>query len=276
VVIMGKIYVCPTPLGNLEDMTFRVIDRLKKVDFIAAEDTRHSIKLLNHFEINTSMISYHEHNEMSRSGEIIERIKKGEDCALISDAGMPGISDPGQILIKKAIEVNIEVEVLSGGSAFLLALVASGFNTDRFVFEGFLPRKSGEKIDRLIELKEERRTLIFYEAPHRIIKTLKDLLKVFYDREISISREITKKFEEHIRGNISEVIDKLNEGTVKGEFVLVVKGYEGIIEKKEEITIEEQLKIFLEEGYSKKEAVKLTAKKLNARRNEVYQKSLEI
>ncbi len=273
---MGKIYVCPTPLGNLEDMTLRVINRLKEVDFIAAEDTRHSIKLLNHFEINTSMISYHEHNEMSRSEEIIERVKKDEDCALISDAGMPGISDPGQILIKKAIEENIEVEVLSGGSAFLLALVASGFNTDRFVFEGFLPRKSGEKIDRLIELKEERRTLIFYEAPHRIIKTLNNIQEVFNNREISISREITKKFEEHIRGSISEVIDKLNQGTVKGEFVIVVKGYEGIIEEKEEISIEEQLKIFLEEGHSKKEAVKLTTKKLNARRNEVYQKSLEI
>jgi len=276
VVKMSKIYVCPTPLGNLEDMTFRVIDTLRKVDFIAAEDTRHSIKLLNHFDINTKMVSYHEHNEQSRSEEIIDRVKKGEDCALISDAGMPGISDPGQILIKKALEENLEVEVLSGGSAFLLALVASGFDTDRFVFEGFLPRKSGEKTERLRELKKERRTIILYEAPHRILKTLKDILEVFDDRNISISREITKRFEEHLRGTISEVIEKLNKGTVKGEFVVVIKGFEGEIEEKEEISIEEQLKVFLEEGYSKKEAVKLTSKKLNARRNEVYQKSLEI
>ncbi len=273
---MSKIYVCPTPLGNLEDMTFRVIDTLRKVDFIAAEDTRHSIKLLNHFDINTKMVSYHEHNEQSRSEEIIDRVKKGEDCALISDAGMPGISDPGQILIKKALEENLEVEVLSGGSAFLLALVASGFDTDRFVFEGFLPRKSGEKTERLRELKKEKRTIILYEAPHRILKTLKDILEVFDDRNISISREITKRFEEHVRGTISEVIEKLNKGTVKGEFVVVIKGFEGEIEEKEEISIEEQLKVFLEEGYSKKEAVKLTSKKLNARRNEVYQKSLEI
>jgi len=276
VVKMSKIYVCPTPLGNLEDMTFRVIDTLRKVDFIAAEDTRHSIKLLNHFDINTKMVSYHEHNEQSRSEEIIDRVKKGEDCALISDAGMPGISDPGQILIKKALEENLEVEVLSGGSAFLLALVASGFDTDRFVFEGFLPRKSGEKTERLRELKKEKRTIILYEAPHRILKTLKDILEVFDDRNISISREITKRFEEHLRGTISEVIEKLNKGTVKGEFVVVIKGFEGEIEEKEEISIEEQLKVFLEEGYSKKEAVKLTSKKLNARRNEVYQKSLEI
>jgi len=276
VVKMSKIYVCPTPLGNLEDMTFRVIDTLRKVDFIAAEDTRHSIKLLNHFDINTKMVSYHEHNEQSRSEEIIDRVKKGEDCALISDAGMPGISDPGQILIKKALEENLEVEVLSGGSAFLLALVASGFDTDRFVFEGFLPRKSGEKTERLRELKKEKRTIILYEAPHRILKTLKDILEVFDDRNISISREITKRFEEHVRGTISEVIEKLNKGTVKGEFVVVIKGFEGEIEEKEEISIEEQLKVFLEEGYSKKEAVKLTSKKLNARRNEVYQKSLEI
>jgi len=276
VVIMSKIYVCPTPLGNLEDMTFRVINILKKVDFIAAEDTRHSIKLLNHFKINTNMISYHEHNEQSRSEEIITRVKNGENCALISDAGMPGISDPGEILIKKALDENIEVEVLSGGSAFLLALVASGFSTDRFVFEGFLPRKSGEKTEKLKELKEERRTLIIYEAPHRIIKTLKNIQEVFGDRQISISREITKKYEEHIRGIISQVIERLKEGIVKGEFVIVVKGFEGEVEEKEGISIEDQLKIFLQEGYSKKEAVKLTAKKLNARRNEVYQKSLEL
>jgi len=276
VVIMSKIYVCPTPLGNLQDMTFRVIDILKKVDFIAAEDTRHSIKLLNHFDINTKMISYHEHNENSRSEEIISRVKNGEDCALISDAGMPGISDPGQILIKKALDEEIQVEVLSGGSAFLLALVASGFNTDRFVFEGFLPRKSGEKIEKLKELKEERRTLIIYEAPHRIIKTLKDIEEVFGNREISISREITKKFEEQIRGDILQVINKLSKATVRGEFVVVIRGYQGIIEEKEEISIEDQLKIFLQEGYSKKEAVKLTVKKLNVRRNEAYQKSLEI
>jgi len=276
VVIMSKIYVCPTPLGNLEDMTFRVINILKKVDFIAAEDTRHSIKLLNHFKINTNMISYHEHNEQSRSEEIITRVKNGENCALISDAGMPGISDPGEILIKKALDENIEVEVLSGGSAFLLALVASGFSTDRFVFEGFHPRKSGEKTEKLKELKEERRTLIIYEAPHRIIKTLKNIQEVFGDRQISISREITKKYEEHIRGIISQVIERLKEGIVKGEFVIVVKGFEGEVEEKEGISIEDQLKIFLQEGYSKKEAVKLTAKKLNARRNEVYQKSLEL
>ena len=200
---MSKIYVCPTPLGNLDDMTFRVIGILKKVDFIAAEDTRHSIKLLNHFKINTNMISYHEHNEQSRSKEIISRVKNGEDCALISDAGMPGISDPGEILIKKALGEDIEVEVLSGGSAFLLALVASGFDTERFVFEGFLPRKSGEKSDKL----------------KRIEKTMQDKAKKFStllrNFKEETQNELTNAVQSKISSTKQDLAKKLKESVMK-------------------------------------------------------------
>lgn len=274
--MIGKLYVCPTPIGNLEDITLRVLNTLKEADFIAAEDTRHTLKLLNHFEIKKPLTSCHEHNEKEKSGNIINRILDGEDCALVSDAGMPGISDPGEILIKKAIEHEIEIIGLPGPSASILALVTSGLRTDKFVFEGFLPNKKGDRRKRLEELESEKRTLIFYESPYRIIKTLNDMKDIFGNRKISVARELTKKYEEIIRNNIEKVLERFNEKEPKGEMVVVV---EGNSEEKEvifKISIEEHIKNYIEQGFTKKEAIKLTAKERNIPKNEVYKKSFEI
>ena len=189
----GKLYICPTPIGNLEDMTYRTIRVLNEVDLIAAEDTRHSIKLLNHFEISKPLTSYHEHNKDSKGGYLINKLLDGENIALISDAGMPGISDPGEDIIKQAIENNIEIEVLPGATASITALVGSGLETGKFAFEGFLDRDKKIRRNQLEEIKEERRTIIFYESPHRLKDTLKDMLKVLGNRKIAVNREINKK-----------------------------------------------------------------------------------
>ena len=272
----GKLYVCPTPIGNLEDITLRVLNTLKQVDFIAAEDTRHTIKLLNYYEIKKQLTSYHEHNEKDKSKKIIDRIIKGEDCALVSDAGMPGISDPGEILIKEAIMKDIQIIGLPGPTASLLALVVSGLKTDKFVFEGFLSNKKSDRKNRLKELEWEKRTLIFYESPYRLVKTLVDMKEIFGNRKISIARELTKKYEEIIRSTINEIINEFEEKEVKGEIVLIVEGNdkEKIIEY--DITIEEHIKQYMEKGYSKKESVKLTAKDRKLPKNEVYKKSFDV
>lgn len=220
----GKLYICPTPIGNLEDMTYRTIRILNEVDLIAAEDTRHSIKLLNHFEISKPLTSYHEHNKDSKGGYLINKLLEGENIALISDAGMPGISDPGEDIIKQAIEHNIDIEVLPGATASITALVGSGLETAKFAFEGFLDRDKKVRRNQLEELKEERRTIIFYESPHRLKDTLKDMLKVLGNRRIAVNREITKKYQEIIREDIETVINIFNEKEVKGEFVLIVEG----------------------------------------------------
>lgn len=273
----GILYVCATPIGNLEDITLRVLNILKEVDFIAAEDTRHTIKLLNHFEIKKSMLSCHEHNENQKSGYIIERILQGESCALVSDAGMPGISDPGEILIREAIKNGIETIVVPGASAFVSALVISGLRTDKFVFEGFLPHKKGEKLKVLEKLEKENRTIIFYESPHRLLDTLKLMLKALGDREVSVSRELTKKFEETVRGKISYIIEYFEAKEVRGEFVVVIEGNDQTEENNiEEIDVEEILRKLLDEGYTKKDAVKEVVKKYKLNKNEVYQKSLGI
>ena len=221
---MSKLYLVPTPIGNLEDMTFRGIRILKEVDFILAEDTRTSGKLLKHFEIATQMHSHHMHNEHKSVKGIVQRIQNGETCALISDAGTPAISDPGFLLTRACVENNIEVDCLPGATAFVPALVNSGLPNDKFVFEGFLPVKKGRQT-RLLLLAEETRTIIFYESPHKLIKTLGHFIAYFgAERQVSVSRELTKMFEETIRGTATEVLAHYTAKPPKGEIVVVVEG----------------------------------------------------
>ena len=221
---MSKLYLVPTPNGNLEDMTFRAIRVLKEVDFILAEDTRTSGKLLKHFEISTQMHSHHMHNEHRSIEGVLNRLKNGETCALISDAGTPAISDPGFLLTRACVENNIEVDCLPGATAFVPALVNSGMPNDKFVFEGFLPVKKGRQT-RLILLAEETRTIIFYESPHKLIKTLGQFVEYFgAERQVSVSRELTKMFEETIRGTATEVLAHYTAKPPKGEIVVIVEG----------------------------------------------------
>ena len=221
---MSKLYLVPTPIGNLKDMTLRAIEVLNSVDIILAEDTRNSGKLLKHFDIQTPMKSYHMHNEHKTVGSLVERISNGEEMALISDAGTPAISDPGFLLVRSCIEKDIEVECLPGATAFVPALVQSGIPCDRFVFEGFLPVKKGRQT-RLKMLSKETRTMVFYESPHKLLKTLGDIVEYFgTDRRISVSRELSKMYEETVRGTATEVLAHFTETTIKGEFVLIVSG----------------------------------------------------
>lgn len=221
---MGKLFLVPTPIGNLDDMTFRAVKVLKEVDTILAEDTRNSGKLLKHFEIGTNMQSHHMHNEHKTVDHIVERIKSGENIALISDAGTPAISDPGFLLTRACVEAGIEVDCLPGATAFVPALVNSGFPNDKFIFEGFLPVKKGRQT-RLNLLAVEPRTMIFYESPHKLLKTLKHFSEYFgEDRPVSVSREITKLHEETIRGKAAEVLQHYSKKPPKGEIVIVVKG----------------------------------------------------
>ncbi|WP_282017082.1 16S rRNA (cytidine(1402)-2'-O)-methyltransferase [Salegentibacter mishustinae] len=221
---MGKLFLVPTPIGNLDDMTFRAVKVLKEVDTILAEDTRNSGKLLKHFDIGTHMQSHHMHNEHKTVDHIVERIKSGENIALISDAGTPAISDPGFLLTRACVEAGIEVDCLPGATAFVPALVNSGFPNDKFIFEGFLPVKKGRQT-RLNLLAEETRTMIFYESPHKLLKTLKHFSEYFgEDRPVSVSREITKLHEETIRGTAAEVLQQYTNKPPKGEIVIVVKG----------------------------------------------------
>ena len=221
---MSKLYLVPTPIGNLEDMTFRAVTVLKEVDFILAEDTRTSGKLLKHFEIATQMYSHHMHNEHKSVEGVIKRIEAGETCALISDAGTPAISDPGFLLTRACVQNNIDVECLPGSTAFVPALVNSGLPNDKFVFEGFLPVKKGRQT-RLKLLAEETRTMIFYESPHKLVKTLGHFAEYFgTDRQVSVSRELTKLFEETKRGMVTEVLEYYTNKPPKGEIVVVVEG----------------------------------------------------
>lgn len=275
----GKLYICPTPIGNLEDITYRTLRVLNEVDLIAAEDTRHSVKLLNHFEISKPLTSYFEHNKDSKGIYLINKLLEGENIALISDAGMPGISDPGEDLIKLAIENNIEVDVLPGATAFVVALVGSGMNTHKFAFEGFLDRDKKLRRNRLEELKEEERTMIFYESPHRLKDTLKDMLKTLGNREISVNRELTKKYQEIIREDIETVINIFNEKEVKGEFVLIVDGFKG--EKTStndysDLSEREYVEILLKDGMSKKDAIKVVCKERKLKKDVVYKQVLDL
>lgn len=221
---MGTLYLVPTPIGNLEDITFRAIRILKEVDLILAEDTRNSGKLLQHYEINQPMHAYHMHNEHKVVDKFVQRLKNGESMALISDAGTPGISDPGFLLTRACLESGIRVECLPGATALIPALVNSGLPSERFVFEGFLPVKKGRQT-RLLALKEEGRTMIFYESPHKLLRTLEDLINSLgKDRPASVSRELTKIYEETVRGSLSEILEYYQDNPVKGEFVIVVGG----------------------------------------------------
>ena len=275
----GKLYICPTPIGNLEDMTYRTIRILNEVDLIAAEDTRHSIKLLNHFEISKPLTSYHEHNKDSKGGYLINKLLEGENIALISDAGMPGISDPGEDIIKQAIEHNIDIEVLPGATASITALVGSGLETPKFAFEGFLDRDKKVRRNQLEELKEERRTIIFYESPHRLKDTLKDMLKVLGNRRIAVNREITKKYQEIIREDIETVINIFNEKEVKGEFVLIVEGFKGektVQNSYEDLTEREYVITLMENGMDKKDAIKTVCKDRKLKKDVVYKQVLDL
>ncbi|MEA1939069.1 MAG: 16S rRNA (cytidine(1402)-2'-O)-methyltransferase, partial [Candidatus Caldatribacteriota bacterium] len=220
----GILFICGTPIGNLKDITLRVLDTLKEADLIAAEDTRHAQKLLNYYKIETKVTSYHEYNKLKKSNYLIKKIINGQKVALVSDAGMPGISDPGYTLINLAIENNLKITITPGVSAITTALVVSGFNLDKFVFEGFLPRTIKERKKYFKNTENEKRTVILYESPHRLKSSLKDMFNVWGDREIIIARELTKKYEEIIRGNLSKVINEINERKIKGEITLVIQG----------------------------------------------------
>lgn len=275
----GKLYICPTPIGNLEDMTYRSIRILNEVDLIAAEDTRHSIKLLNHFNISKPLTSYHDHNKDSKGGYLINKLLDGENIALVSDAGMPGISDPGEDIIRQAIENNIEIEVLPGATASITALVSSGLQTAKFAFEGFLDRDKKVRRQQLEELKEESRTIIFYESPHRLKDTLKDMLKILGNRKISVNRELTKKYQEIIREDLETVINIFNEREIKGEFVLIVEGFTGektVKNSYDDLSEREYVVTLIESGMDKKEAIKTVCKDRKLKKDVVYKQVLDL
>lgn len=277
----GKLYLCATPIGNLEDVTFRVIRTLKEVELIAAEDTRHSIKLLNHYEIKTPMTSYHEHNKTEKAKYLVEKLKSGTNIALITDAGTPGISDPGEELVKQAYEAGIEVTSLPGASASITALTVSGLSTRRFSFEAFLPTDKKEKQRILHEIKTDTRTIIFYEAPHRLIKTLKELHEALGDRTLTIVKELTKKHETIWRTTLSEAVSVLEVKEPRGEYVIVLEGKSAkeIEQEKQDqwglITVEEHVKLYTEKGLDKKEAMKAVAKDRGVSKREIYQLLIE-
>jgi len=276
------LYIVGTPIGNLEDMTLRGIRILKEVDIIAAEDTRQTAKLLNHYDIKKPMISYHEHNKKTKGEEIIGLILQGNNVALVSDAGMPCVSDPGEDLVRLCMENGIEVIAVPGPSASLTALSISALPTSRFVFEGFLPAKGKERKERLERLSREDRTIILYEAPHRLMATLKDLKEYMGNVNISISRELTKKFEETIRTDLDGAIEEFSSRNIKGEFVLILEGKspEAIKEDEEkhwkDISIKDHIIMYMDKGLSKKEAVALVAKERGISKKEVYNISIEI
>lgn len=271
----GKLYICPTPIGNLEDITIRTLRVLEEVDLIAAEDTRHSLKLLNHYDIKKPLTSYHEHNEREKGRELIEKLLQGTNIAQISDAGMPGISDPGETLIKLAIEEKIEVIALPGPTALITALVASGLDTRRFTFEGFLSSKKRDRLDRLKDLQANENTLIIYESPHRLKDSLKDILEIFGNRNIAVIRELTKVYEEIFRGDLVSSIERFERDAPRGEFVLVIEG-KTEISANVEIDIEAELLKYIEEGYTKKASVKIVTEKHGLQKNKVYKKSLDL
>ena len=278
----GKLYLVPTPIGNLKDITLRALEVLQSVDEIAAEDTRTSLKLLNHFNIKKTLFSYHKHNEQGKSLDIINKLNNGINIALITDAGTPGISDPGSVIVEKCIEENIEFEVLPGATAITTALVYSGLDTTKFIFRGFLPRENKERNPVIEELKNVRDTIILYEAPHRLLNTLGYINENLGNRKIAVCRELTKLYEEIYRGRISEAIEFFTENRPRGEFVLVIEGKsdEDIKSEREalwsDLSIEEHLIKVIESGIDKKEAIKLVAKERGLTKKEVYKYSVNL
>ena len=276
----GTLYLCATPIGNLEDITFRVLRTLKEVDLIAAEDTRHSIKLMNHFDIKTPMTSYHEYNKVEKARELVKKLKEGINIALITDAGTPGISDPGEELVRQCFEEDIPVTSLPGPAACITALTMSGQPVRRFCFEAFLPNGKADKKERqriLEELRGETRTMVIYEAPHHLLQTLKDLEEVLGERSISICRELTKKHEAVRRTTLREAVSFYEREEPRGEFVLVIEGKSLQEIRREEIsqweqmTLEEHMAFYMNRGMEKKEAMKAAAKDRGISKREVYQ-----
>ena len=272
----GTLYIVGTPIGNLEDITFRAVRILQAVDAIAAEDTRHTGKLLHHFQITTPQISYHEHNRITRTGELVERLQQGQAIALVSDAGMPGISDPGYELVKACVEAGLTVVPIPGCSAVVAALIASGLPSDRFVFEGFLPAKPKDRRAHLERLTSESRTLVFYEAPHRLRQTLQDLGVLGGDREIVLAREITKLHEEFWRGTIAEAIDQYRDREPMGEFTLVLAGAELNPLLLTDDALKTELQTLINQGLSRSEASRQLAQQTALPRRQIYQLALSL
>jgi 16S rRNA (cytidine1402-2'-O)-methyltransferase len=276
----GKLYLCATPIGNLEDMTYRVVRTLQEVDLIAAEDTRNSIKLLNHFEIKTPMTSYHEYNKIEKGKKLVEKLQNGVNIALITDAGTPGISDPGEELVKMCYDAGIEVTSLPGAAACITALTLSGLSTRRFAFEAFLPTDKKEKQAILKELENETRTIVMYEAPHRLVKTLQELLDNLGNRRLTVCRELTKGHETAFVTTFEEALYHYENNEPKGECVLVIEGKSREelrreeVSKWEEMSIEEHMEYYMSQGIDKKEAMKLVAKDRGIGKRDVYQQLL--
>ena len=274
--MIGKLYIVATPIGNLEDITLRALRVLKEVDLIAAEDTRQTLKLLNHYEINKPLISYHRHNEETKSEILIEKLRNGENIALVSDAGTPGICDPGEEVIKKAIEDNIEVIPIPGACAMINALIVSGISTKEFEFLGFLPLNKKLRRQKLKEIENSSKTIIIYEAPHKMKTTLGDLKEILKDRKIVLARELTKIHEEFIRKSIDELLSEID--TIKGEMILIIEGNKIDTEESknfDEISLEDHYKLYEEKGLNKKEIIKQIAKDRNVNKNDIYMYFLE-
>lgn len=274
---VGKLYLVPTPIGNLQDMTFRAVDTLKAVDLIAAEDTRHTQKLLNHFEIDTKKISFHEHNTQERIPELIEKLLQGQSIAQVSDAGMPSISDPGRELVAAAVDHDISVVALPGANAALTALIASGLSPQPFYFHGFLPRSKKDQEQELQALANKTESLIFYESPHRLKQVLKQMSQIFDpNRQVVLARELTKEYEEFVRGKLKTILNWLEEGTIRGEFVIIVEGNPNpstdtsdnqwlALSEKDHVEL-----VMAEEGSSSKEAIKQVAKLRDVPKRQIY------
>lgn len=280
-VMAGKLYLCATPIGNLEDITLRVLRTLKEVDLIAAEDTRNSIHLLNHFDIKTPLTSYHEYNKVDKAYQLVEKMQQGTNIALITDAGTPGISDPGEDLVRICYEQGIEVTSLPGAAACITALTLSGLPTRRFSFEAFLPKEKKERAAVLEELKNDTRTLIVYEAPHHLLGTLKELQNALGDRRLTVCRELTKKFETAFQTTFSEAIRYYEEQGVRGECVLVIEGRsrEELVQEAQQsweaISVEEHMEHYLSTGMDRKSAMKQVAKDRGVGKREIYQMLLK-
>lgn len=277
----GKLYLCATPIGNLEDITLRVLRTLKNVDLIAAEDTRNSIKLLNHFDIKVPMTSYHEFNKIDKAYQLIEKLQEGQNIAYITDAGTPGISDPGEELVKLCYEAGIQVISLPGASACVTALTVSGLATRRFAFEAFLPLDKKKRGIILEELKTETRTIIIYEAPHHLLHTLEELYQTLGNRRVSVCRELTKKYEEVLRSTIADVISFYKNEQPRGEYVIVIEGKSHMDIEKENregwmnMNLREHMNLYESDGFTKKEAMKMVAKDRGISKRDVYQQLLD-
>ncbi|MDD6742533.1 MAG: 16S rRNA (cytidine(1402)-2'-O)-methyltransferase [Roseburia porci] len=277
----GTLYLCATPIGNLEDITFRVLRTLKEVDLIAAEDTRNSIKLLNHFEIKTPMTSYHEFNKIDKAYQLVEKLKEGKNIALITDAGTPGISDPGEDIVRICYEQGVPVTSLPGAAACITALTMSGRPTRRFAFEAFLPKDKKERAAVLEELKDETRTIILYEAPHHLIRTVTELMNALGDRRLTLCRELTKKHEEKLQTTFSGVLDLYNGQEPRGEYVMVICGRsrEEMVKEQQQsweaMSIEDHMAHYESQGISHKEAMKLVAKDRGVSKRDIYQALLK-